>query len=335
MTKQIFYDPRESRWKLLRRLFDVIGLCLTGFIIFFVYTALRTDPLPELLLPTVKRPYHAISEREKEKSKEKRRLAASRKSHRRSKQAPSQVKLNSEEGIRAAFYVPWDAASFSSLHEYAHQIDLLYPEWLHVLTADGRLQGEDPETIKFFDVIQGDSVHPVDYKVMPFLKSEDTGAEVFPLVNNFDGTNWINISEFLSNPESRARFRREIALFLASDQYHGLMVDFEDFPTKAQPGYIALLNELSQDLHAKGMKLYVSVPSANRDFDYVGSARPVDGVVLMNYDEHYPYPGDPGPVASQDWFTANLVAAKKVIPQEKLICAIANYGYDWVQRTKK
>ena len=62
---------------------------------------------------------------------------------------------------------------------------------------------------------------------------------------------------------ARARFRREIAIFLASDQYRGLMVDFEDFPKKGQPGFVALLNELSTDLHAKGMKLYVSVPVRN------------------------------------------------------------------------
>ena len=43
----------------------------------------------------------------------------------------------------------------------------------------------------------------------------------------------------------------------------------------------------------------------------------------------------PGPVASQDWFTKNLAQAKKVIPLDKLICAIANYGYDWVQRPKR
>jgi cellulose synthase/poly-beta-1,6-N-acetylglucosamine synthase-like glycosyltransferase/peptidoglycan/xylan/chitin deacetylase (PgdA/CDA1 family) len=54
----------------------------------------------------------------------------------------------------------------------------------------------------------------------------------------------------------------------------------------------------------------------------------------MNYDEHYPSPGTAGPVASQDWFTENLAAAKKVIPQDKLISAIGNYGYDWVQKPR-
>ena len=60
-------------------------------------------------------------------------------------------------------------------------------------------------------MIQGDKVRPVDDKVMPFLKSEDTGMEVFPLVNNFDGLDWVDISAFLNDPDARARFRQQIA----------------------------------------------------------------------------------------------------------------------------
>ena len=183
------------------------------------------------------------------------------------RKAPSQLTLNSEQGVRAAFYVSWDPASFSSLREYARQIDLLFPTWLQVLTPDGHLQASDPETNTMFDVVQGQTVHPVDDKVMPFLKAEDTDMEVFPVVQNFDGTDFVpGVADFLMNPEARAKFRREIGIYLASDHYRGLMIDFESFPKKAQPGYVALLNELSSDLHAKGMKLYVSVQVRNAGF---------------------------------------------------------------------
>ena len=221
------------------------------------------------------------------------------------------------------------------MREYARQIDLLFPTWLQVLSPDGHLQAVDPETNTMFDVINGQNVRPVDDKVMPFLKAEDTDMEVFPVVQNFDGTDFVpGVSDFLMNPEARANFRREIALFLATDHYRGLMIDFESFPKKAQPGYVALLNELSSDLHAKGMKLYVSVQVRNEDYDYKAMSAAVDGVVIMNYDEHFPG-GTPGPVASQEWFTDNLESAIKEIPKEKLICAIGNYGYDWVERPKK
>ncbi|HWX93832.1 MAG TPA: glycosyltransferase [Terriglobales bacterium] len=334
MAKPVFYDPRQSRWRRLRRLFDVLGVTITLLVIFFVYTAIRNEQLPGLFLPEQKRPYHALKEKEREKEKERRRQAALR-SHRKTQKPPSQVTLNADEGIRAAFYVQWDAASFSSLREYAHQIDLLYPEWLHVLGADGNVQGLDQQNYRYFNVVQNGKVRPVDDEVMPFLKTEDTGMEVFPLVNNFDETEWKpEIAGFLMNPAARATFRQQIDVFLASDKYHGLMVDFEDFPKSAQPGYLALLGELSADLHASGLKLYVSVPARDRDFDYAAIAARTDGIVLMNYDEHESE-NEAGPVASQDWFTKNLEIAKQKVSLDKLICAVGNYGYDWVDKPKK
>jgi len=334
MAQPVFYDPRRARWKRLRRLIDVSAVCVSALIIFFVFSALRDEPLPELLFSPQKRAFKALKESDKDKARDRQKKAAAR-SHRKSKLAASQVKLNQEEGIRAAFYVPWDAASFSSLRSYSHQIDILYPDWLHVLSADGRLQGVDDLTNKYFDVVQGNTVLPVDDRVMPFLKTEDPSMEVFPMVNNSDGANWIgDVAAFLSNPDSRTRFRTQVAQFLASGHYRGLMIDFEAFPPSGQPGYVALLKDLSGDLHARGMKLYVGVPPHSNEYDYPAIAAAADGVVLMNYDEHYPG-AESGPVASQDWFEQNLTFAKSVIPKEKIICAIANYGYDWVLKPKQ
>ncbi|MGA7295355.1 MAG: glycosyltransferase, partial [Terriglobales bacterium] len=336
MAKQVFYDPMQGRWRRIRRVFDAAALAVSLVVIFFIYSALRSQPLPDLSWLSEKKPYHALKENEKAKAREKRRLATlARAGHRHQVRRASQLTLNSVQGVRAAFYVSWDPASFSSLREYARQIDLLFPTWLQVLSPDGHLQASDPDTNTMFNVIQGQKIQPVDAKVMPFLKAENTGMEVFPVVQNFDGVDFDpGISAFLMNPAARANFRRQIALFLASDRYHGLMVDFESFPKKAQPGYVALLNELKSDLHAKGMKLYVSVQVRNSDYDDKAISAAVDGVVIMNYDEHFPG-GSPGPVASQDWFMANLASAVKVIPKEKLICAIGNYGYDWAVKPKK
>jgi len=342
MAQPVFYDPQRARWRRLRRLFDVSAVFVSALIIFFVFTALRDEPLPELLLSPQKRAFKALKESEKDKARDRQKKLAAR-SHRKSKLAASQVKLNQEEGIRAAFYVPWDAASFSSLRSFARQIDILYPDWLHVITADGRLQGVDDQTNKLFDVVQsnvqsnaqGDTVLPVDDRVMPFLKTEDPAMEVFPMVNNSDGANWVgDIVGFLNNPDARALFRRQAVLFLSSGHYRGLMIDFEAFPPSGQAGYVALLQELSGDLHARGFKLYVAVPPHSNEYNYPAIAAAADGVVLMNYDEHYPG-AESGPVASQDWFVQNLTFAETVIPKEKIICAIANYGYDWALKPKK
>src|SRR6202140_1749503 len=206
MAEPVFYDPQRARWKRLRRLVDAVVVALSALIIFFVYTTLRDEHLPELLFSPQKRAFRALKENEKDKAHERQKKLASR-SHRRSKLAASEVKLNQEEGIRAAFYVPWDAASFSSLRDFSRQIDLLYPDWLHVLTPDGRLQAVDDQTNKFFDVVQNENVRSVDDRVMPFLKTEDPAMEVFPMVNNFYWTEWAEgITDFLNGPSPPALF---------------------------------------------------------------------------------------------------------------------------------
>src|SRR3984885_1707616 len=161
MAEPVFYDPQRARWKRLRRLVDALVATLSALVIFFVYTALRDEHLPELLFSPQKRAFKALKENEREKARDRLKKAAVR-SHRKSKLPASEVKLNQEEGIRAAFYVPWDTASFSSLRDYSRQIDLLYPDWLHALTPDGRLQAVDDQTNKFFDVVQNNPGRVVD-----------------------------------------------------------------------------------------------------------------------------------------------------------------------------
>src|SRR6202795_4227248 len=222
MPEPVFYDPKRARWKRLRRFIDALVLALSALVIFFCYTTLRDERLPELLFSPQKRAFKALKENEKDRARDRLKKLASR-SHRKSKLPASEVKLNQEEGIRAAFYVPWDAASFSSLRDFSRQIDLLYPDWLHVLTPDGRLQGVDDQTNKFFDVVQNNHARSVDDRVMPFVKAEASNMEVFPMVNNFNGTDWVDVAAFLNNSNARAVFRKQVSLFLSSDRFGGVM----------------------------------------------------------------------------------------------------------------
>ncbi len=68
MAEPVFYDPQRARWKRLRRLVDALVLAITALIIFFVYTSLRDEHLPELLFSPQKRAFKALKESEKEKS---------------------------------------------------------------------------------------------------------------------------------------------------------------------------------------------------------------------------------------------------------------------------
>src|SRR6266849_6287649 len=83
------------------------------------------------------------------KEREHRKKTKAKGTHRKTQAPPSQVVLNADEGIRAAYYVTWDAASFVSLKEYYPQIDILFPEWLQVLSPDGNLTGVDENNQPF------------------------------------------------------------------------------------------------------------------------------------------------------------------------------------------
>ena len=94
-------------------------------------------PLPELFLQAQKRNYRALANQTTPQLKPGQKLHRS--AHRKTDVKPGDVPLNSGEGLRAAYYVEDDPASYSSLKQHISQIDLLFPEWLHVVTPDGTL----------------------------------------------------------------------------------------------------------------------------------------------------------------------------------------------------
>ena len=330
MTKQVFYDPQRKRWKRLRRIFDV--LALLGLVVgaIFVVGLIRMRPLPELLLPNPKRNFRtAASPVAPLRKGEKLHSSA----HRRSNLAPSDVPLNQGEGLRAAYYVEDDPASYSSLKEHIHQIDLLFPEWLHMVAPDGSLSYFSLDN-RAYPLIDQAGVHSVDAenKVRRTITTARVDTEVFPLVNNYDPVKQDftpAIGDFLKNADARARFRDQLDRFLAANpDYHGISMDFEEIPDDAQPGFKQLIADIYGDFHAKGLRLYINVPVGDDSFDLKFLADNSDGLLLMNYDQHQTE-SEPGPVAAQDWFVDNLKQILKSVPKQKIICAIGSYGYDW------
>lgn len=331
MSNPVFYDPQRKRWKRLRRIFDV--LALVGFLVgaLFVVGLLEMKPLPELLLPTVKRNYRALANSSIPGMRPGQRLRRS--AHRRTDRRPSEIPFNSGEGLRAAYYVEDDPASYSSLKQHVKQLDLLFPEWLHVVTPDGALTAYTIDN-RPYPVVDTSGVHGVDRenRVARTITDAHQDIEIFPLINNYDPVAnrfMPSIGDFLSNASARQNFVQQIDSFLAKNPtYRGLSLDFEDIPTSAQPGFMALVTALYADFHPRNLQLYVNTPVADDDFNLKYIADNSDGLLLMNYDQHQTDSG-PGPIAAQDWFVDNLKNVLKQVPKDKLICSLGSYGYDW------
>ena len=178
MSRQIFYDPERKRWKRLRRILDVTAVISTVVLGIFFLGVIRRQALPELLLPQQKRNYKALREKNAEQK-----ARAARPARRKTNRRPSEIPLNTGEGLRAAYYVQDDPASYSSLKEHVHQIDLLFPEWLFVSMPDGKLRGVTLDN-RTFDVVDARGVHDVDQqdKVKNVIQVAKEDTEIFPLM---------------------------------------------------------------------------------------------------------------------------------------------------------
>src|SRR6202012_301480 len=159
MNKQVFYDPQRKRWKRLRRIFDVLALLGLVLGTVFVIGLIRMKPLPELFLRAQKRNYRALANQTTPQLKPGQKLHRS--AHRKTDLKPGDVPLNSGEGLRAAYYVEDDPASYSSLKQHISQVDLLFPEWLHVVTTNGEVVSYTQDNTPY-PVIDHGTVHQVD-----------------------------------------------------------------------------------------------------------------------------------------------------------------------------
>jgi peptidoglycan-N-acetylglucosamine deacetylase len=329
--RQIFSDPQRKRWKRLRRIFDIAVVVATLVVVGFIFNVLRYQQVPELFLPVPKHNYRALPDR----SVLMRGGKGQRPARRRTTRHPSEIPLNSGEGLRAAYYVQDDAASYSSFKQHVHQIDLLFTQWLHVSAPSGDLMGMTGDNLHEYQVItKNNNVRDPDdlNRIKNVIQAAKEDTEIIPHLNNYNPHRqfWdAGVGDVLKDKTKRDTLRRQIVqFFTAYPVYRGLSLDIENLNDDADPAYLEFIQELYADLHAMNLRLYVNVAALAPVEDLKFIAANSDGIVLMNYDEHEAE-SDPGPVASQSWFVANLQRVLKVVPKEKLICAVGNYGYDW------
>ena len=196
------------------------------------------------------------------------------------------------------------------------------------------LMATNNDTHREYAVVDAAGVHDPDdgNKVKHVIQEAREDTEIFPHLNNYiAGTNtWdAGLGATLKDPGKRAALRGQILRFLGTyPDYRGLSLDFESLPDDSNAAYMTFIQELYGDLHGRDLRLYVNTAVATGDAELKQIAANSDGIILMNYDQHQTT-SEPGPIAGQDWFVANLTRVLKVVPKKKIICAVGNYGYDW------
>ena len=332
LQKQIFHDPQRKRWKRLRRVLDAVAVVTTLVVAGFIFNTLRKQELPYLLLPAPRHNFKALAH---DRTPLLKNVRPGQTARRKTTRKPSEIPLNTGEGLRAAFYVTYDAKSYSSFKEHVHQIDMLFPEWLHVDGADPTLFSMSSQnTLQEYKIIDGGVVHDPDdlNKVKHVIQDTGSGTEVFPHLNNFNPhtQKWDPaVGDLLADDGKRKALEDQVMrFFTAMPYYRGLSLDFESLSDASYPAYVQFIGEIYAQLHARDLQLYVNSAVSLEDNYLKRVAASSNGIILMNYDQHE-VESDPGPIAAESWFVGNLQRVLKIVPRDKIICAIGNYGYDW------
>ncbi len=285
--------------------------------------------MPELLLPIPRHNYRALPD-----PNNLLRIRNQRPAHRKTERKPSDIPLNAGEGLRAAYYVQYDPASYSSLKEHIHQIDMLFPTWLHVDSPDGTLMMMSGDNLREVPVFQGSTIHDPDYlnKVKRVIQEAKEDTEIYPVINNSNPRTqqWdTGVGNVLKDPDKSASFLQQIMRFLAAyPAYRGLSLDIESIPDDADPAYLSFIQALYAQMHARNLRLYVNVAVATSE------QRPQSHRRQLRWHcahELRPAPDHQrsGANRRQPWFVGNLERVLKVVPKSKIICGLGNYGYDW------
>ena len=218
-------------------------------------------------------------------------------------------------GIRAAFYVAWDAQSFFSLRKNISKTNLVLPEWFFVdPNADTLLVNIDKRA---FDIIKESGV-----KVMPML-SNSYNAQ-------FNGA---ALHRILNSPAKSKKLIEDVVKLLTANNFAGINVDFEEMQESKNEVLTNFQKNLYTALHSKGFLVTQNVSPFNDDYNYTELAKYNDYLFLMAYDQHSEST-KPGPVCSQKWIESAVDKLSKKVSPSKIVLNIAAYGYDWQTKGK-
>jgi peptidoglycan-N-acetylglucosamine deacetylase len=318
----VFYDPTGKRWVRFRRSLQTGALFGSIAVILLTLVILLSPQLPALGLPRVE---HLAGFAEVrgiiagERSAKNVPYIRARKALKDVKYVRSSspvlhpktaARMGDDKPVVFGFFVNWDPAALVSLRFHLGHLTHLVPEWFTLANSKGDMNDEsDPTVIQI---------------------AQQGKLPIIALLTNFrQGWQGRDVHQLLNNAAARANLIDNIHANLVEHKFAGINIDFEQVARRDRDALVRFMRELSAQLKPHGLLLTQSVPVDDPAYDLKRLAEINDYLIPMVYDEHY-QSGTPGPVASEEWFEAQLETLKKAIPPAKTVIGIGNYGYDWI-----
>lgn len=323
---QIFQSPNSSRWTKFKWLFRAFLFILPIFIsiiligLYFVNKDLPGIPLEGIAINKVlkdKVPSYRESNLEREYKGFRKAISDKWNKGQGCGQQNKPLNLsnsnffNDSLGIRAAFYVNWDAPqSLNSLVRNISKINLIIPEWLFI----------DPNTDQLYSKI--------DTQALKIMKA--SGVKIMPLLSNnyqsvFRGE---SVKRILTNTKKRQKLIDDLIKIIHDYGFVGVNIDFEEISLSTNEPLVAFQKTLYEQMHAQNLLVSQDVIPFNEDYNYKSLSQYNDYLILMAYDQHHSET-KPGPNSSQKWIEAAVEKITKLVPPNKIILAMAAFGHDW------
>src|SRR5579872_4602512 len=153
-------------------------------------------------------------------------------------------------GIRAAFYVDWDAQSFLSLQQYIDKMNMVIPEWIFI----------DPTA----DTVTTD-IDPRAWAVM-----KKSGVKILPILSNnykevFRGD---AVHRIINDPAKKQRLISDVIRILNRDDFAGVNVDFEELQEPNNEKLVEFQKDLYEQLHTQHFLVTQDVIPFNEDYNF-------------------------------------------------------------------
>lgn len=302
LSRPVFFDPSGRRRRWTRRLTFLGLIALVIAAIAFATTVVHIPAPSPLPLGFERRTALPM------------RTQVSRLSHSFSRMfsTPPKQRANSKgQSITVAFYSNWSDASAPSLLRHINQIDWVAPTSLNIDMAGNLHVSEDRPLRR---ILLSALHRPL---VVPVLQNVDDKGFSRPAA----------IALFASKAKRKALIGQLID-YLKKSGDAGIIFDFEDLRPGDIPAYRAMIAEVERALDPTGQVVAVTLPMEGDGWSPSQFAAVADKIILMAYDEHWAS-GNPGPIASNDWFASKVRKAIGNMPADKVIIALGSYAYDW------